>query len=91
MKRVATTAGCGGSAAWREARWRSAAGNWTTRKDSKRENETGCDYCGLRGICGMERSEMAERCRELDDTEGFETGRGEYIDGMDKRTKSGDQ
>lgn len=33
-------------------------------------NETGCDYCGLRGVCGMERSEMAKRCRELDDREG---------------------
>lgn len=54
-------------------------------------NETGCDYCGLRGICGMERSEMAERCRELDDTEGFGAERGECINGMDKRTKSGDQ
>lgn len=62
-----------------------------TRKDLERENETGCDYCGLRGICGMERSDMAERCRELDDMEGFGAERGECINGMDKRTKSGDQ
>ena len=29
--------------------------------------ETGCDYCGLHGICGMERGEFAERCRNLEE------------------------
>lgn len=29
--------------------------------------ESGCDYCGLRGICGMERSDLAERCRTLEE------------------------
>lgn len=29
--------------------------------------ETGCDYCGLRGICGMERSEFAEKCRTMEE------------------------
>jgi ATP-dependent helicase/nuclease subunit B len=27
--------------------------------------ETGCDYCRLQGICGMERMEFAQRCRPL--------------------------
>ncbi len=29
--------------------------------------ETGCDYCELKGICGMERGEFASRCRELEE------------------------
>lgn len=32
--------------------------------------ETGCDYCGLRGICGMERGELSAKCRELDENAG---------------------
>ena len=31
--------------------------------------ETGCDYCGLRGICGMERTEFASRCRQMEEKE----------------------
>lgn len=29
--------------------------------------ETGCDYCGLQGICGMERTEFASRCRRMEE------------------------
>lgn len=28
-------------------------------------SETGCDYCSLRSVCGMERAEFAERCHEM--------------------------
>lgn len=28
--------------------------------------ESGCDYCGLQGICGMERSDFTARCREIE-------------------------
>lgn len=34
--------------------------------------QTGCDYCGLRGICGMERSELSAKCRDLDENAGQE-------------------
>ncbi|MCM1245196.1 MAG: PD-(D/E)XK nuclease family protein [Roseburia sp.] len=29
--------------------------------------ETGCDYCSLQSICGMERAEFADKCRELEE------------------------
>lgn len=29
--------------------------------------ETGCDFCGLRGICGMERGAFAEQCRDIEE------------------------
>lgn len=29
--------------------------------------ESGCDYCGLQGVCGMERAEFADRCRKLEE------------------------
>lgn len=31
------------------------------------KQETGCDYCGLQSICGMERTEFAHKCRELEE------------------------
>lgn len=31
------------------------------------KQETGCDYCGLQSICGMERTEFAHKCLELEE------------------------
>lgn len=31
------------------------------------KQETGCDYCGLQSICGMERAEFADQCLELEE------------------------
>lgn len=46
--------------------------------------ETGCDYCSLSSICGMERAEFPERCRELE-----EKVEEEIWDELDKGTKTG--
>lgn len=49
--------------------------------------ETGCDYCGLRSICGMERTEFAERSRRLEERD--ETEIWKALDGEAKEWSGG--
>lgn len=65
--------------------------------------ESGCDYCRLRAICGMERTEFAGRCREIaekkeediwealnrEQQERKEQQEGGGEDGVDERAETG--
>ncbi len=46
--------------------------------------ETGCDYCGLRSICGMERAEFVQCCHQME-----EKKEEEIWDELDEGTETG--